>query len=106
MQIKRIDLIFAGLVMAMALWTGCSKADNSLGKSMGRWADFGLESMIQNRQGGLEYIEVTMNTVIGKDTAGVRDRAAALKADPYAKAPDCNEPFAVIMRDWKKRLEK
>jgi len=81
MQIKRIDLIFAGLVMAMALWTGCSQADNSLGKSMGRWADFGLESMIQNRQGGLEYIEVTMNTVIGKDTAGVRDRAAALKAD-------------------------
>ena len=81
MQIKRIDLIFAGLVMAMALWTGCSQVDNSLGKSMGRWADFGLESMIQNRQGGLEYIEVTMNDVIGRDTAGVRDRAAALKAD-------------------------
>ena len=66
--------------MAAALWTGCSQADNSLGKSMGRWADFGLESMIQNRQGGLEYIEVTMNDVIGKDTAGVMDRAAALKA--------------------------
>ena len=78
---KRTFLYLAGLVMAAALWTGCSQADNSLGKSMGRWADFGLESMIQNRQGGLEYIEVTMNDVIGKDTAGVRDRAAALKAD-------------------------
>lgn len=78
---KRTFLFLAGLVTAAALWTGCSQADDSLGKSMGRWTDFSLESMIQNRQGGLEYIEVTMNNVIGKDTAGVRDRAAALKAD-------------------------
>lgn len=34
------------------------------------------------------------------------DYAAAFKADPYAKAPDSNEPFAVIMRDWKVRLEQ
>ena len=77
---KRTFLFLAGLVTAAALWTGCSQADNSLGKSMGRWTDFSLESMIQNRQGGLEYIEVTMMDVIGKDSAGVRDRAAALKA--------------------------
>ena len=77
---KRTSLFLAGLVTASALWTGCSQADDSLGKSMGRWTDFSLESMIQNRQGGLEYIEVTMNNVIGKDTAGVLDRAAALKA--------------------------
>lgn len=30
----------------------------------------------------------------------------AFKDNPYANAPDSNEPFAVIMRDWKKRLEK
>ena len=77
---KRTFLFLAGLLTAAALWTGCSQADNSLGKSMGRWTDFSLESMIQNRQGGLEYIEVTMMDVIGKDSAGVSDRAAALKA--------------------------
>jgi sugar phosphate isomerase/epimerase/exopolysaccharide biosynthesis protein len=47
---------------------------------MGRWDGFSVESMIQNRAGGLEYIEVTMMNVIGKDTAGVKDRATALKA--------------------------
>ena len=52
-----------------------------MGKSMGRWIGFGLESMKENKEDGLDYIEVTMNNVIGKDTAGVRDRAAALKAD-------------------------
>lgn len=51
------------------------------GKSMGRWTGFGLESMKANKAAGLDYIEVTMNNVIGKDTAGVWDRAAALKAD-------------------------
>lgn len=30
----------------------------------------------------------------------------AFKANPYAAEPTSNEPFAVIMRDWKKRLEK
>ena len=52
-----------------------------IGKSMGRWTGFGLESMKANKEAGLDYIEVTMNNVIGKDTAGVWDRAAALKAD-------------------------
>ena len=36
--------------------------------------------MTQECNKGLEYIEVTMNTVIGKDTAGVKDRAAEYKA--------------------------
>lgn len=52
-----------------------------IGKSMGRWTGFGLESMKANKEAGLDYIEVTMNNVIGKDTAGVWDRAAAIKAD-------------------------
>ena len=77
---KRTLLFLAGLLTAAALWTGCSQADDSLGKSMGRWENFSVSSMIENREGGLEYIEVTMNNVIGKDTAGVRDRAAFLKA--------------------------
>ena len=52
-----------------------------IGKSMGRWTGFGLESMKTNKAAGLDYIEVTMNNVIGKDTAGVWDRATAIKAD-------------------------
>lgn len=60
---------------------GAYAAEPQIGKSMGRWTGFGLESMKANKAAGLDYIEVTMNNVIGKDTAGVWDRAAALKAD-------------------------
>lgn len=34
------------------------------------------------------------------------DYNEAFKVNPYAGQPDSNEPFAVLMRDWKKRLEK
>ena len=57
--------------------------------------------MTQECAKGLEYIEITMNDVIGKDTTGLNDRIAALKADteaagmkiwsvhlPYSKALD------------------
>ena len=77
---KHTIIYLSGLFIGLLLCTGCFKADDSLGKSMGRWEDFGVESMIQNRAGGLEYIEVTMNNVIGKDTAGVYERAALLKS--------------------------
>jgi sugar phosphate isomerase/epimerase len=77
---KRTFIFIAGVLTATALWTGCSQTDDSLGKSIGRWENFSVSSMIENREDGLEYIEVTMNNVIGKDTAGVRDRAAFLKA--------------------------
>ena len=60
---------------------GAYAAEPQIGKSMGRWTGFGLESMKANKEAGLDYIEVTMNNVIGKDTAGVWDRAAAIKAD-------------------------
>ncbi len=30
----------------------------------------------------------------------------AFRDNPYAGEPESNEPFAVLMRDWKKRLEK
>lgn len=33
------------------------------------------------------------------------DYAGAFKADPHASQADSNEAFAVIMRDWKQRLE-
>ena len=70
---------FLSLLCIIAFACSCT-SEIPLGKSMGRWEDLSLESMIQSRESGLEYIEVTMMNVIGKDTAGVRDRAAALKA--------------------------
>lgn len=76
---KRTLILLLGLVMTSSLWVGYSQVSKSLGKSMGRWENFSVESMKQNRKDGLKYIEVTMNEVIGKDTAGVRDRAALLK---------------------------
>ena len=78
---KKNLIVLTGLLWTLGfLVTGCSQVDNSLGKSLGRWNDFGLESMIINHEAGLDYIEVTMNNVIGKDTAGVRERAELLKA--------------------------
>lgn len=77
---KRIISLTALFSLVAVLFIGCSQVDNSLGKSMGRWEGFGVESMTQSHEAGLDYIEVTMNTVIGKDTAGVRDRAALLKS--------------------------
>ena len=86
---KRKIMLLAVLIMAAGIWTGCSQSEPSFGKSMGRWAGFGLESMIENRAGGLEYIEVTMNNVIGKDTAGVWDRAAKLKHHQLNQRRNC-----------------
>lgn len=78
---KRTVFGFSCLIMAVCLWTGCSStAEMSIGKSMGRWNGFGVESMKQNKAEGLEYIEVTMNNVIGKDTSGVKGRASLLKS--------------------------
>ena len=77
---KRILSLTALFSLLAVLFIGCTQVDNSLGKSIGRWENFSLESMVQNHAEGLNYIEVTMNTVIGKDTAGVRDRAALLKS--------------------------
>ena len=78
---KKNLIVLTGLLWTLGfLVTGCSQVDNSLGKSLGRWNDFGLESMISNHEAGLDYIEVTMNNVIGKDTAGVREKAELLKA--------------------------
>ena len=79
-KMKRTILYFASLLTGLIMWTSCCQGDDSLGKSMGRWKGFSVESMTQSRIEGLEYIEVTMMDVIGKDTAGVRDRAALLKA--------------------------
>ena len=33
------------------------------------------------------------------------DSAGAFRTDPHAAQSDSNEPFAVMMRDWKARLE-
>lgn len=76
---KHKFLLFVCLAVAGTICTGCNQKDDSLGRSIGRWENFSTESMVQHRIGGIEYVEVTMNDVIGKDTAGVRERAAALK---------------------------
>ena len=101
---KRIISLTALLSFVAVLFIGCSQVDNSLGKSIGRWENFGIESMVQSHAAGLDYVEVTMNTVIGKDTAGVRDRAALLKSQidsaglkiwtvhlPYSKKVDISQ---------------
>ena len=49
---------------------GAYAAEPQIGKSMGRWTGFGLESMKANKAAGLDYIEITMNNVIGKDPQG------------------------------------
>jgi hypothetical protein len=59
-----------------------------IGKSMGRWTGFGLESMKANKAAGLDYIEITMNNVIGKDPQGAPQRAEILMAvvmQPYGR---------------------
>lgn len=81
MQMKRYISILAVMFITAGICTGQPQSEPPFGKSMGRWTGFGLESMIENRSGGLEYIEVTMNNVIGEDSAGVWNRAASLKAD-------------------------
>jgi len=73
--------IFFVFVLLLSSLIGARAGEPPVGKSIGRWTGFGLESMKENKAGGLDYIEVTMNNVIGKDSTGVRDRAEALKAD-------------------------
>ena len=70
-------LIFT--LSCVLLLASCA-GDAPIGKSIGRSNDLTVESLQQDLADGLEYLEVTMNNVIGKDTAGVKDRAAALKA--------------------------
>ena len=71
------------LIIAFCLCSICgAKADvPPIGKSIGRWTDFSLESMKANKEAGLDYIEVTMNNVINKNPEGVTERAVALMAD-------------------------
>ena len=64
----------------------CAQAVNAqdippMGKSMGRWTSFSLESMRENKAEGLDFIEVTMNDVIGKNPEGVYERACLLMAE-------------------------
>lgn len=72
---------FAGLILAASLLIGCCRHDNSLGKSTGIWKDFSVESMIENRQKGLEYVEVALNPMARYDTTGIKAKATKLKAE-------------------------
>lgn len=73
---KRIFFIIWFFILSVQF--GYAQDVPPIGKSIGRWTDFGLESMKTNKAGGLDYIEVTMNNVIGKDSAGVCERARLL----------------------------
>lgn len=57
---------------------GAYATEPQIGKSMGRWTGFGLESMKANKAAGLDYIEITMNNVIGKNPQGAPQRAEIL----------------------------
>lgn len=74
---KKPFLLCLGLLL---LLVSCNE-DSKIGKSMGRWKDFGFESMSGNRKSGLEYIEVTMNNVIQKDPAGASGRARKIMSE-------------------------
>ena len=60
---------------------GAHAAEPQIGKSIGRWTGFGLESMKANKAAGLDYIEITMNNVIGKDPQGAPQRAEILMGE-------------------------
>ena len=60
---------------------GAYATEPQIGKSMGRWTGFGLESMKANKAAGLDYIEITMNNVIGKDPQGAPQRAEILMGE-------------------------
>lgn len=72
---KRLFLFFAVIVCVHSVY---AQEVPAIGKSMGRWTGFGVESMKENKAGGLDYIEVTMNNVIGKSAEGVTERACLL----------------------------
>lgn len=70
------------LIIVLMLFGLTSQAgEPPIGKSMGRWTGFSLESMKANKASGLDYIEVTMNNVINKNPVGVEERAAALMSE-------------------------
>ena len=80
---KRTLILLLGLVMTSSLWVGYSQVSKSLGKSMGRWKNFSVESMKQNRRDGLKYIEVTMNDVTGLPFSRSRLTNLVLKSGLY-----------------------
>lgn len=47
--------------LALLYWSGATLSAQPVGKSMGRWKGLDAESMKANREGGLEYVEVTIN---------------------------------------------
>lgn len=72
--IRIINLLFLALLCIY----GCSDMTTKIGRSISRWDDFGVKSMCENRAKGIEYLEVTMNSQIGKDSAEVYEWAQHL----------------------------
>lgn len=95
MKNKSIILILT--VILAALPAGAQQ----IGKSMGRWKDFGLESMISNHERGLDYIEVTMNNVmLDKDPATAASRAVDIMKDITASGLKVWSVHMPYSRKW------
>ena len=91
-----------------------------IGKSIGRSSYHDVEAMILDKSQGLDYVEVTMNNVIGKDFAGAPERAKQLmddlsefhvsSAELVGQLPENNGQFVTfrfgIFQDYADRIEK
>jgi len=74
---KHILIAISLLVSSSLAWAQTPQ----IGKSIGRSSYHDVEAMILDKSQGLDYVEVTMNNVIGKDFAGAPERAKQLMDD-------------------------
>lgn len=69
-------------VLAVSLLISCTSSDHvRVGKSIGRWEGFGVESMKQYKASGVEYLEVTINPLIKQDRTKAYERARKLSEE-------------------------
>ncbi len=74
------------ITLSLMLCGELLSAQPGIGKSMGRWKDFSRESMQANQQGGVEYVEITINDLWrpAKTHAEIYERAEKVLADVQA----------------------
>ena len=66
-------------LLAVSLLVSCTCSEHvRVGKSIGRWEGFGVESMKQYNASGVEYLEVTVNPLIKQDRTKAYERARKL----------------------------
>ena len=68
--------------LALSLLVSCTSSEHiRVGKSIGRWDGFGVESMKQYNASGVEYLEVTINPLIKHDRSKAYERARKLSEE-------------------------